>query len=47
MNPEKDTSLEVSPEEIEKLKAQEPSLDPIGGWFKNGYGNPLYPDVKF
>ena len=33
VNPEKDTSLELSPEEIEKLKAQDPSLDPIGGWF--------------
>ena len=28
LNPENDTSLE-----IEKLKAQDPSLDPIGGWF--------------
>ena len=37
VNPEKDTSLELSPEEIEKLKAQDPSLDPIGGWFRNDY----------
>ena len=33
VNPEKDTTLELSEEETAKLKAQDPALDQIGGWF--------------
>ena len=33
VNPDKDTTLVLTEEEKEKLKVQNPALDPIRGWF--------------